>query len=157
VVGLAAWLSAGRLPGLTGAILLAAVAGIAAGLVVRRGGLLTAGLALLGVGYAVSLLGRDLDAAAPVYAGGLLLTAELAFWALEPGARVRFGRAATLRRAVFSGGLALAAAALGAVLLGVSSTRVGGGAVLEVLGVAAVGAVVATAVWLIHSLRSTVR
>ena len=50
---------------------------------------------LLGVGYGVALIGKGLDPAAGLFAGGLAAVAELAFWALEPGAAVRIGRAAT--------------------------------------------------------------
>jgi hypothetical protein len=157
LLGLAAWLSAGRLPGVVGVLGLAGLAALAVGLALRRGTLVTASLGLVGTCYAVSLVGRGLDAASPLYAGGLLLVAELAFWALEPGARIRLRQAATRRRALFSGGLAVAATVVGAVLLGVSSARVGSGAELEVAGLVALAVVVSAAVWLIHSLRTGVR
>ena len=64
------------------------------GLVLRRGTLATIGLALLGWVRRLAC-GQRARPAAVLFAGGLVAIAELAFWALEPGAAVRIGRAAT--------------------------------------------------------------
>ncbi len=123
------------------------------GLVVRHGPLATCGLALVGAAYAVSLIGRSVDAGASLMAGGLILVAELAFWALEPGAAVRVGRQATARRAIFSVGLALAAVLLGALLMAVAGYGGAGGVELGIAGVAAVAVLLGVVIWLMHSLR----
>ena len=133
--------------GLAGASLLAA------GLVIRQGALVTVGLALAGTGYGLSLAGKGLDPAACLFAGGLLFVAELAYWALEPGAAVRIGREMTARRVLLSGTLALAAVLGGAVLLGVVFTPVHGGAALGAVGVAAIAGILAVVVGLMRSLH----
>ena len=50
---------------------------------------------MLGVGYGAALIGKGLDPAAGLFPAGLVAAAELAFWAIEPGAAVPLGRAAT--------------------------------------------------------------
>ncbi len=132
---------------------MAGAALLAAGLVVRRGALVTAGLALAGTAYGLSLVGKGLDPAASLFAGGLVAVAELAYWALEPGAAVSIGRAATARRALLSGSIGLAAVLTGALLLSVVSAPVRGGAALGVLGVAAIAAILFVAVGLMRSLH----
>jgi hypothetical protein len=126
---------------------------LALGLAVRRGVAVTAGLALLGAGYAASLVGKGLDPAASLFAGGGLLVAELSYWALEPGAAVRIGREATVRRALLSLSLAVGAVALGTLLLGVSATPAGDGLALGALGVGALALVFVVVLALVHSLR----
>jgi hypothetical protein len=153
---LVARLSAGDLPGFTGVAVLAGLAILAAGLVLRRGTLATIGLALLGAGYGLSLAGTGLDPAAGFFAGGLVATAELAFWALEPGAAVRLGRAATGRRVLAVAAVVLGAVVSGSLLLVVVSEPLRGGAALGVAGVVALLAIVAVAVILARSLRSGV-
>jgi hypothetical protein len=153
LIGLAARLSAADAPELTEVVAAAGVAGLAAGLVLRRGGLATMGLALIGSSYAVSLIGKGLDPAACLVAGGLLFVAELTYWALEPGAAVRIGRRATARRALFSGALALGSVVVGSLLLGVASSPTGGGETIGILGVAALAAILAAVIGLMHSLR----
>jgi hypothetical protein len=154
--GLAVWLSAADYPGPAALAVLGGIALLAGGLVLRRGRLATAGLALFGVGYGVALVGKGLDPAAGLFAGGLALTAELAFWALEPGAQVRIARAATGRRALVVTAVALGAALSGSVLLLVVSDPVGSGASLGIAGVLAVVVIFAVAVVLARSLRSGV-
>jgi hypothetical protein len=126
---------------------------LAGGLVIRRGPIVTLALAMLGVGYGVALVGKGLDPAAGLFAGGLAATAELAFWALEPGAAVRVARAATGRRALVVTTVALGAALSGSLLV---ADPVRGGASLGVAGVLAVVAIFAVAVVLARSLRSGV-
>jgi hypothetical protein len=147
-------LSAGDLPGSAGLAAVAGLAILAGGLAVRRGQLVTAGLALLGAGYGLSLAGQELDSAAGLFAAGLVLTAELAYWALEPGAAVRLGRAATGRRALVVAAVVLASAVGGTVLLMVVADPVGGGVAIGITGIAAVGAIIFVAGLLARSLRS---
>ena len=153
LLALAARLTAGDAPELTGVSSIAGAAALLAGLVLRRGALVTAGLALVGAGYAVSLIGKGIDPAASLVAGGLLAVAELAYWALEPGAAVRLGRRATARRVLFSATLALGAVLVGALLLGIASSPVGGGAAIGISGVAALAAILAALIGLVHALR----
>jgi hypothetical protein len=153
LLALAARLAAADAPKAAGVAGLAGAAVLAAGLVVRRGALVTAGLALVGTAYGLSLVGKGLDPAASLFAGGLVAVAELAFWSLEPGAPVRIGRAATARRALLSAAIALAAVFVAALLLSVVSAPVRGGAALGVLGVTAIAAILAVAVGLMRSLH----
>ncbi len=132
---------------------LAGSAAVAAGLVLRRGSLATAGIALVGAAYALSLVGRDLDPAAGLVGGALFFTAELVYWALEPGAAVPLRRGATARRALWSLVFAVCAAALGTLLLGITSSPTADGTVLGVAGLLALALVVVVVSWLVHSLR----
>jgi hypothetical protein len=147
------WLSAGDYAGAAGLAVLAGTALLAGGLVIRRGAVVTAGLAMLGVGYGLALVGKGLDPAAGLFAGGLAATAELAFWALEPGAAVRIARAATARRALVVAAVVLGAAVSGSLLLLVVSDPVRGGASLGIAGVLALVAIFGIAVVLARSLR----
>lgn len=142
--------------GVVGLLGIAGIVVLASGLVLRRGLLVTAGLALAGAGYGVSLIGRDLDGAGGIFAAGLLLAAELAYWAIEPGAAVRLGRRATARRLAFTGLLALAGGIAGSLLVAAGSAPLEGDAAFGVAGVAAVALIAAAAVWLIHALREPV-
>jgi hypothetical protein len=153
---LGSYLGAADEPGAAGLLGAAGAAVLAIGLVLRRGLLVTAGIALVGAGYGVSLIGAGLDGAAGLVAGGLVLAAELAYWAIEPGAAVRLGREATGRRGAFAGALALAGGILGALLVAAGSTPLDGGSGLGLAGVAAVVLVAGVSVWLIHALRNPV-
>jgi hypothetical protein len=154
--GLAAWASAVDYAGPAGVVVLAGIALLAGGLVIRRGPVVTLGLAVLGVGYGVALVGKGLDPAAGLFAGALAASAELAFWALEPGAEVRIARAATGRRALVVSTVALGAVLCGSLLLVLVSDPVSGGASLGIAGVLALVAIFAVAVALARSLRSGV-
>ncbi len=154
--GLAVWLSAADYPGPAGLAVLAGIGLLVASLLLRRGEVATAGLALLGVGYGLALIGKGLDPAAGLFAGGLALTAELAYWALEPGAAVRIVRAATARRALVVTAIALGAALIGSLLLAAVADPVSGGVSLGIAGVLAIFAIFAVAVVLARSLRSDV-
>ena len=96
--------------------------------------------------------GQGLDPAAVLFAGGLAI-AELAFWALEPGAAVRIGRAATGRRALTVAAVVFGAVVSGALLLLAVSDPLRGGAALGIAGVLALLTIVAVAVVLARSLR----
>jgi len=149
-------LSAGDYPGPAGVGALAGLALLAGGLVLRRGPVVTAGLALLGVGYGAALIGKGLDPAAGLFAGGLAAVAELAFWAIEPGAAVRVGRAATGRRVLVVGSVAVGSALAGTLLLIIVSDPIRGDAALGVAGIAAVTTIVIVAAVLARSLRRDV-
>ena len=113
-------------------------------------------IALAGAGYAVMLaLNADAtDAAAPLYAAGLLLAAELAYWSLEARGvpeergllplRVGVIAACCLGTIVVGGALMVAAAAGGR-----------GGVALEAVGVAAAAAAVALVTWLARRQAAT--
>ena len=150
---LAAYLGAGDAPGPAGAIGLVGTAALAVGVGLRRGTPVAAGLALVGVAYGVSLVGQGLDGTASLFAGGLVLVAELAYWSIEPGAAVRVGRTATARRAAFALALAVGSSVLGGLLLAAGATPLRGDTAFGVLGVAALLLVAAIAIWLLHSLR----
>jgi hypothetical protein len=155
-LALADYLAAAEQGAVAGIAAAAGASVLAAAVVLRRGTLVTVGLALVGTGYGVSLVGGGLDGAASLVAGGLILVGELAYWAIEPGAAIKIGQGATLRRGGFIVTLALGSAVLGALLLAAGSTPLEGGATLGLLGVGAVIVVAAAAVWLIHALRDPV-
>jgi hypothetical protein len=98
-------------------------------------------IALLGGQYAASLLLRDagIDAFAPLYAALLLVTAELAYWGLE----VKPTLGGVARRLVGLVGLAVGAAAVGALLLGFSEGGDDRGFALQLVGLAAAAGVLA--------------
>jgi hypothetical protein len=146
-------MSAADAPGTALFVGLAGAGLVAAGLVLRRGAVATVGLAFVGGGYAVSLVGKGLDPAASLFAGALVLVAELAYWALEPGAPIRVGRAASGRRLAASGAIALGAVGLGAVLLAAASSPLRGDVGLGIAGVVGIGVITAAVVGLLHALR----
>lgn len=150
---LAARISAEDAPRLAGLLGISGAVVLAVGLLVRRSPPATLGIAMLGAAYGVSLAGKGLDPASPLFAGGLVLVAELAFWALEPGAAVRFGRAATARRFAVVSSVAIAGALLASLLLAVASTPLRGGVSVGIAGVAAIAAILALGALLARSLR----
>jgi hypothetical protein len=127
-------------PGIFGSALLAVA------LVGRWPDVLPWGIALLGGQYAASLLLRDagIDASAPLYAAALLVTAELAYWALE----VKPALGGVARRLAPLAGLALGAAAVGALLLGFSEGGEERGFGLQLVGLTAAVGVLALLTWL---------
>ena len=128
-------------------LLLAALAGGWPALVPWSLGLLLAEYAVLLVADA-----DELDPFAPLYAAGLLLAAELAFWAID-GASVR-GEPGTLeRRLVTLAVTAVGAAVLAALLIAAASVRTGGGAALELLGLIAAAAAAGVVAWLARRAR----
>lgn len=109
-------------------------------------------IALLGSGYAASLLLRDdgVDPLAPLYAAGLLVAAELAYWALERGPN---SRSVVVRRLLALTALALGTAGVGAALLTASEGGVGSGLALQLLGIAAAAAILGLVTWLAWRMR----
>jgi hypothetical protein len=110
---------------------------------VGSGALVPWALAALGGEYVawLALRGGGVDTRAPLYAGGLLLVVELAYWALERRSRARPDVELEVRRALrLLAGTALAMVA-GAAVLAASAVSFDGGVALEALGVAAAIAV----------------
>jgi hypothetical protein len=107
--------------------------------------LVPASIALVGGSYAAELAIDDvpLDAAAPIVAIGLLLTAELAYWSLDERNRAPGDAGQALRRTAL---VALAAAGtllLGGVLLALVDEVRARGLALDVVGVVAAVFVIA--------------
>jgi hypothetical protein len=103
----------------------------------------TVSLVLLGAAYAVHLSIDDvaLDARAPLFAAGLLMTAELCYWSLEERERVRGEPGDGFRRLGFVALLGLGALFVGAVLLAVVDLGRTGGLAVDLVGAAAAAAV----------------
>jgi hypothetical protein len=143
-VALAAYaaVDAERLRGLLAAGGLAAAIALAAGCVLRRPRLAVAGIVLLGAEYAGYFLfrGGTVDQRAPLYGAGFLVVAELAFAAMER--RAPGTRELALFRVILLAALAVAAVALGTVVLAFAAIPLGGGVVLHAVGVAAAVALV---------------
>jgi hypothetical protein len=127
-------------PGILGTALLAVA------LVGRWPDVVPSAIALLGGQYAASLLLRDagIDSLAPLYAAVLLVTAELAYWGLE----AKPGLGGVGRRLAALVGLAAGAAAVGAVLLGVSEGGAERGFALQLVGLLAAAGALTLMAWL---------
>ena len=127
----------------------------AAGLVVLAAALVTAsaellpwGVGLVAGGYALALVltDGDLDARAGFVAAGLLLTAELAYWAVEARRWPREEAAATGVRLAGIVIVALGTATVGTLLVAAGAALPAGAALVQFAGVlGAVGALVALA------------
>jgi hypothetical protein len=122
----------------------AGLATLTAGLLVRSGHVLGWGLAALGAEYAVHFAaeGRVFDAVTPVYAAGLILVAELAFWSIESRVAAWSEPGLVERRLAYVAATAVGAAVVAALALVVAAASRGGGLVLEAAGVASAIAVV---------------
>jgi hypothetical protein len=91
--------------------------------------------------YAWRLGGGSVDEWAPIYAGGLLAVAELAYWSVQVRGRAKDAERLTERRIALIATLSLAAVAAGGLVIAAASLKIGSGVALDVLGVgAAVGA-----------------
>ena len=120
----------------------AAVALLALALATGAASLLAWPLVLLGGAYVLSLADGPVDQWAPVYAGALVATAELAYWSLELRGRAADVEQLTERRAGLIVALAVGATAVGGVVLAATAVQLGSGVGLDAVGVvAAVGAV----------------
>jgi hypothetical protein len=104
--------------------------------------LVATSLVLLGSAYALHLSVDDvsLDARAPLFAAGLLLTAELAFWSLEERDHVRGEPGDGFRRLGFVALLGLAALAVAATVLAAVDVARTGGLAVDLLGAGAAAA-----------------
>jgi len=123
------------------------VAVLALALAGRWQELLPWAIALLGAQYAISLLIRDggIDALAPLYAAVMVVTAELAYWAVERGPAAR---SVVLPRVGALLALALGTAAAGTVLHAASAGSGGGGLGLHLVGLASATAALGVVAWL---------
>lgn len=104
-----------------------------------------------GAGY---VLGRThhttVDGWAAVVGALLLLAAELAWWASEEDRRIHTERAVIVRRVVFLGALAAAAAVTGFVLVGAAAVSTPTGTTLSIVGMAAAIGAVGVVLRLLH-------
>jgi hypothetical protein len=151
VLGLAAYPASavhGALRTALGVVGLTAVALMLGGLVARTAGPLPWSIGLLGISAAVAMVavGGPVERAAPLYGPGLLLAAELAYWAVD---RLRFPKeppGIARRRALLVVWMA-AAAAMFALLVTLAAGLAEAATGLEAL-VLGVGAVVMV-VWIV--------
>jgi hypothetical protein len=120
-----------------------AVLGLLAALVLGWLRLVPASLVLVGSTYAVYLAVDDapLDSAAPVFAAGLFLAAELAYWSLEERDRIRAEAGETLRRIAIVAALAIGALLLGGGLLALADSERTSGLAVDLLGATAAAAI----------------
>ena len=120
-----------------------ALLALVAGLVLAQPVLVPVSLLLLGALYAAQLVEEDapLDAAAPLFGAGLLLTAELAYWSLEERDRVRGERGEAFRRVAIVAGLTGVSLLVTAALLVLVDLVRAGGLIFNVAGAAAAASV----------------
>lgn len=121
---------------------------LVAAVVVGWPSLIPAAIVAVGGVYAAQLTIDDagLDSASPVFAAGLLVTAELAYWSLEERERVRGDAGDGLRHAAFVAGLGVAALLVGSVLLALVDAVSTRGLAVDLLGAAAAAAALLTVV-----------
>ena len=104
-------------------------------------------LALLAGEYALGLTVGDgddgVDAAAPFYAAGLLLLAELSYWSIELRVPGRVDGRLTLRRLGALAGLALASIGLGTFVVAATAVSLSSGLLWDAIGAAAAVATLA--------------
>ena len=112
-------------------------------LVLGWASLLPASLVLLGGLYGAQLAIDDapLDGVAALFAGGLLVTAELGYWSLEERVAVKAEPGEDLRRAAFVSAFALGALVVAELLLVLVEGVRAGGLAVDLLGAVAAGAV----------------
>jgi hypothetical protein len=112
-------------------------------------------IAAIGGEYAAwwAVRGGDIDTRAPVYAAGLLVVAELVYWARDRQSTAVPAAGLEVRRffGVFLS--AVGALAVGALVLGISSISLGGGVGIEALGIAGAVALIVLLAALIRSDR----
>lgn len=133
-------LTAGSYRLVAGAFALGAVLLLALALAWPLPSLLPWPLVVLAGLYAWKLGGGSVDEWAPVYAGGFLAVAELAYWSVQARGRARDVEKLTERRIALIAALSLAAVAVGGVVLAATSLQVGSGVAVDLLGAgAAVG------------------
>lgn len=127
---------------------------LAAGLTIGSPASLGWGLAALLAEYSVLFRaeGRSLDELTPVYAGGLLLVAELAFWAIEPRVSTWADPGLLERRLGFIVS-ACAGAALVAAFVLVIAAAASGGVVLDAAGAAAAVGILALTALLVRGIE----
>jgi hypothetical protein len=96
-------------------------------------------LVLVGSTYALYLAVDDtaVDSAAPAFAAGLFLAAELAYWSLEERDKVRTEAGELLRRVAIVAALAIGALVLGGGLLAIADAVRTRGLAIDLLGATA--------------------
>ena len=104
--------------------------------------LIPAAMVVVGGVYAIQLAIDDagLDGAAPVFAAGLLVTAELAYWSLEESERVPGDAGDGLRHAAVVAALGVGALLVASVLLSLVDAVSTRGLAVDLLGAAAAAA-----------------
>jgi hypothetical protein len=114
---------------------------LATALLMRWAALVAPALAFFGAGYVVSL-GPAIDGRAPLYAGLLLLTAELVYWTLELRVPMAAERGTHQVRAVVVAAAVAAGLVLATAMIALTALPpLPGGTALEVVGIlAAAGA-----------------
>jgi hypothetical protein len=113
-----------------------AVLALLAGLVFGWLRLVPVSLVLVGSTYALYLAVDDaaVDSAAPAFAAGLFLAAELAYWSLEERDKVHTEAGEALRRVAIVAALAMGALVLGGGLLAVADAVRTRGLAIDLLG-----------------------
>jgi uncharacterized membrane protein len=142
-VGASIALTAGANRLALGGLALAGVVLLAVGLARPFPSLLPWPVVILAGAYAWKLGDGGVDQWAPVYAGGLLAVAELAYWSIELRGRAQEAERLTERRAALIATLALASVAASGLVLAATSVRIGSGVATDLLGVAAAVAALA--------------
>ena len=96
-------------------------------------------LLLLGFAYIVTLVASRaaLDAWSPLYAGGLLLLAELAYWSVAERLPAQEDSSVIAQRATVIGVTVLSAVGFGALLFLIAGLPIAGGALLTTVGICA--------------------
>ena len=130
-------LTADSYPAAVGAAAVAAIVILALGVAVPLPSLLPWPLVVLAGAYAWNLGGGAIDQWAPVYAGGLFVVAELAYWSIELRGRAHDTERLTERRAALIASLGLAAVVFGGLVLAATSLSIGSGIATDLLGAAA--------------------
>lgn len=120
-----------------GLLTLGAVALLALGLAVPLTSLIPWPLVILAGAYAWKLGDASVDQWAPVYAGSLLVVAELAYWSVELRGRAQDAESLAERRATLIATLGLIAVGAGGLMLAATSLSIGVGIATDLLGVAA--------------------
>ena len=110
---------------------------------------------MLGGLYGAELALDDpaLDGAAPLFAAGLLVTAELGYWSLEECDAVKAEPGESLRRAAFIALLALGALLVGSLLLVLTDGVRAGGLAVDLVGAVAAGAGLVVVVVALRTVR----
>jgi len=142
-IGAALTLTADSYRPVVGAVVLVAVLLLVLGVAWPFPSLIPWPLVVLAGVYAWTLGGGSIDEWAPVYAGGLLAVAELAYWSVEVRGRAQDAERLTERRVSLIATLALVAVAAGGLVQAATSLRIGSGVATDLLGVAAAVAAVA--------------
>jgi hypothetical protein len=113
------------------------------------------GLVALGGEYAAwfALRGEAVDTRAPLYGAGLLLVGELSYWALDRRSAAPADLELDVRRLVALIVVLGGAVAAGTLLLAVSALSIGGGVVVEAVGLAGAVALLALVATLVRAGR----